>query len=172
MSDPVTKAPAIYAYLIDAAEGERQVLSLLSPADAASGLPSEAIVGSLRDAKGAIEPENFAANPLFGEFLHHVIERHATRSQAFRDEARRLRAGWLFVTDLRTAHPEGPVPPEDILGAFRIENGEVLPHSYQRSDRHRLLTERGFFRLDPAVERALIDALRGLERDPTGRDVP
>jgi hypothetical protein len=43
------------------------------------------------------------------------------------------------------------VPPEDVIGAFRVGSGKILPGSYVASPTHRLLTARGFFQLSPAL---------------------
>lgn len=39
------------------------------------------------------------------------------------------------------------MPPEDIVGAFEIKNGQVVAASYRASPKHMILSANGFFRL-------------------------
>jgi hypothetical protein len=41
------------------------------------------------------------------------------------------------------------VPPEDIIGAFEVQGGEVVTDSYQAFPEHRVFTERGAVQLTP-----------------------
>jgi hypothetical protein len=145
-------------------EGEQDLVTLLPPdLLLARGLAPEAIIGVLTGPlgeDGRITPENFARNRVFVEFLHDVIARHAPLQPGFQAEARRLGNGWIYVIDQRTPTPQGPVPPEDIFGAFEVRNGEVVPGSYQPSPRHRILSADGFFRLDAGLHAALMQELR------------
>jgi hypothetical protein len=52
------------------------------------------------------------------------------------------------------------VPPEDIIGAIAIQAGTLIPSSYWRNDRHRLLTSDGFFVLTAELEATLLHQMR------------
>jgi hypothetical protein len=153
----------VYVCRVSTSQGQRDYVTLL-PSDVVfeQGLSPETIVGELAHPLGpgeSIQPENFARNRVFVAFLHEVIARHAPEQPGFQAEARRLGNGWLYLIDQRTPTPQGPVPPEDILGAFQIQNGEVVPGSYQASSRHRILSSAGFFRLEPGLHQCLLQEL-------------
>jgi hypothetical protein len=153
----------VWVCRVQTPEGPKDYVTLLPPdAVREQGLAPEAIVGELAHPLGmgeSIQPENFARNRVFVDFLHEVIARHAPQQPGFQAEARRLGNGWLYLLDQRTPTPQGPVPSEDILGAFQIQNGEVVPGSYQASSRHRILSSSGFFRLEPGLHRCLLQEL-------------
>ena len=123
----------------------------------------EAIVGTLprgdSDDDGSISFEGFIPNEGFSRFLHLVVAEHAPTSAGFQAEAERIGNGWVNLVDRRTPTPEGPVPPEDIIGGFQVTGGRAVPGSYVASKNHRLLTERGFFHLDDGLHRKLVDEL-------------
>jgi len=101
--------------------------SFLPPSDLeyATGLPPEAIIGELRNPH-AHKPEDFLQNGVFREFLAHVIEKHVPADPAFMAQVRRKQNGFVYIFDGRTPTPQDAVPPEDIIGCFEIENGEIL----------------------------------------------
>jgi hypothetical protein len=139
------------------------------------GLAPEAIVGVLSeqwDPTSAITPEVFARNSVFVDFMHAVISRHGPNQPGFQAEARRLGDGWVYVIDQRTPTPQGPVPPEDILGAFEVRGGTVVPDSYRRSPQHRILSERGFVRLGDELQECLLRELAALGTRPSEEQRP
>ena len=71
--------------------------------------------------------------------------------------------GWVYIIDLRTPEsPQGRVPPEDIIGAFEVRSGEVVPGSYQASEEHRVLTENGLVQLPSSLREAFVRELSRL----------
>jgi hypothetical protein len=127
-----------------------------------TGAVGEAVVGALpRDGSEheSISPEGFVPNEAFIRFLHLVVAEHAPTFAGVQTEAERIGNGWLYIIDRRTPTPEGPVPPEDIIGGFQVKGGRVVPGSYVAGESHRLLTERGFFHLDDELHRKLVDEL-------------
>lgn len=125
------------------------------------GAVGEAIVGTLvpSDTDGTLSVEAFTPNENFAQVLQHVVAEHAPGTEGFRAEAARVLNGWVYVVDRRTPTPQGPVPPEDIIGGFRVEGGQVVGGSYIPNPRHRLLTERGFFHLEDALHQQLVAEL-------------
>jgi hypothetical protein len=166
--------PTVYVCRVDTPEGTKDYVTLIGPEAAFSqGLAPEAIVGVLLrplELGESITPEVFARNRVFVDFLHAVIARHGPDQPGCRAEAKRLGEGWIYIIDQRTKMPGGPVPPEDIIGAFEVKGGEVLPGSYQPSPRHMILTPNGFFRLDDGLQQSLLRELAsrnaGVERNP------
>jgi hypothetical protein len=148
-------APSICMVEVVTPDGPRSYVALRPPdAIFSEGLIAEAILGVLKRRLGPeepITPDVFAPNSVFSSFLAETIARHAPLQSGLCAEAERIGNGHVFLVDQRTPTPEGPVPPEDILGAFRVEGGKVVPGSYTASPNHRLLTANGFFQLDDAL---------------------
>jgi hypothetical protein len=144
-------------------EGTRHYVTVLSPETMFSqGIVPEAIVGVLAERwqpTDPITPDVFARNKGFVEFLHEVIARYGPAQAGFQAEARRLGDGWVYVIDQRTPTPQGAVPPEDIVGGFEVKGGMVVPGSYVRSPKHRILSERGFMRLSADLQHCLLQEL-------------
>jgi hypothetical protein len=165
----------LYVCKVDTPEGVKEYVTLLPPDLAFSrGLAPEAIVGVLSHTLGAeerITPEIFARNPIFVQFLHETLARHAPNQPSFRAEARRLGNGWVYIIDGRTRTPGGAVPPEDIIGSLEVKQGEVVPESYRASPKHRILSRDGFFRLDPELHRCLLEELAARRSSP-GDELP
>jgi hypothetical protein len=155
--------PSVYVCRVDTLDGTKDYVTMISPEVAFSqGLAPEAIVGVLLrplEPEEPITPEVFARNRVFVEFLHMVIAQHGSDQPGCRAEAERLGEGWIYIIDQRTATPEGPVPPEDIIGAFEVKGGEVLSGSYRVSPKHMILSPRGFFRLEDGLRRCLLREL-------------
>jgi hypothetical protein len=148
---------------------DRDVVAIVSPDVALTeGLPSAAIVGQLltpRNRGGQLEAANFAVNPTFVDFLHRFVAERVPQEEGFVQAAARQGTGNIFVIDLRTPTPEGPVPPHDIIGYFRIEGGKVVVSSYAaNAARHRILSEAGFFRLNPLLMDRLRDDLQKTDK--------
>jgi hypothetical protein len=147
-------------------------VSLLSSEHVARhGLAHEAILGSLRVSPqhgGEITPANFVANPQFVDFLQEFLGRVAPTDPALARAARAQGDGWVYLLDRRTPTPMGDVPAEDIFGGFEVRGGELVAGSWHPMDSHRLVTERGVFRLDRFLAPRLLEALEQLP----GPDTP
>jgi hypothetical protein len=161
-TDPVpADSNAYYVYRVKLPEGFRDVVSLV-PHDTvfASGLTEEAIIGDctqLLHKNGRITDTNFRPNKPFVDLLHNVIATHALTLPGFQAEARRQHSGCLYVIDARTPAPAGEVPAYDIIGAFEVREGTVVPQSYQPNGNHRLFSSNGLFKLDPTLREKLMD---------------
>jgi len=94
--------------------------------------------------------------------MHAVIARRGPTLPGLIAEARRLGKGWVYVIDQRTPTPQGAVPSEDIVGAFEIKGGKVVPGSYRPSPEHRILSARGFLRLGSELQPYLLEELASL----------
>ncbi|MCC7126924.1 MAG: hypothetical protein IT178_18910 [Acidobacteria bacterium] len=124
---------------------------------ALGGLPAEAIAGAF-DGDGLVE--TFRQNPRFVEFMHAVIRTAGPTDPDLQLAAQAQHDGWIYVIDLRT--PEGPagrVPPEDVIGAFEVRSGHVVPDSYQPNDAHRVFAANGLVRLPRGLFEAFLEAL-------------
>jgi hypothetical protein len=145
----------------NSSNASRRIVSLLPPdAVAALGaLPAKAICGELIGDERA--ETSFRPNPAFVEEMHRVIADTGPRSPALAKTARRQKEGYVYVIDLRTPQGvQGAVPPEDIIGAFKVEQSRVVPGSYRRSPQHKIFSRNGLVRLPPDLNDALIAALK------------
>ncbi len=127
------------------------------------GLLPEAIVGEYLESPsghGNIEPEKFAANTVFKDFLHAVIATCGDLPDIVL-EAKRTGRGLVTVIDRRVPDVNAAIQPTDILGGFTVENGVVT--GYSRNPNHVLLNEYGFFILDANIKFRLLHAIEALE---------
>ena len=127
-----------------------------------AGAAGDSIVGTLPrsdSAEGAFSPGGFVPNEGFSRFLQRVVAEHAPSVGELQAEAERVGNGRIYVVDRRTLKQDGPVPPEDIFGAFQVAQGRVVPGSYSANPSHRLLTERGFFHLEDGLHQKLVAEL-------------
>jgi hypothetical protein len=137
-----------------------KVMSFLSPKEVQSlgGLPNEAIAGFMLG--DTPTTETFRPNPLFIEFMHRVIRTAAPFDPDLCAAAREQRDGWVYITDLRTLDgPPGRIPPEDIIGAFQVQNGEIIPDSYAANALHRILATGRLVCLPPSLRTAFVAQL-------------
>jgi hypothetical protein len=91
--------------------------------------------------------------------MHEVISRRAAMLPGLRAEARRQGDGWLYLIDRRTPNPQGRVPPEDVVGVFRVSGGDLVPGSYQRNPKHLILSSNGFVQLGTELQSCLIEEI-------------
>ena len=157
-----------YVYRVRFQDGFKDVVSLV-PHDNAfeSGLAAEAIIGmraSFSDSSEPITAATFQPNKPFVQFLHDVIASHAPDLVGLREAARRQGNGWVYVIDARTPTPAGHVPPHDIIGAFEVKEGVVVPGSYRPNENHQLLSANGIFRLEPTLREHLMDRIMQSQR--------
>lgn len=163
MTDDTPSTLPISIVEVRTPDGMASYVTLARPGDAIeSGLVSEEIIGQLLDPHregDLLAPDNFARNRAFVDVLHEVIRKHGPSVPNLAAAASRQASGWIYVIDGRTPTPEGPVPAEDIVGGFEVSKGAVVPDSYQANPNHRVLSHRGFFRLDPLLQQRLLDEL-------------
>lgn len=155
----------VFVYVVDVAGGTKHYVSPLpTHVTESTGLQPYAIYGRLtRELKDgeAISPKVFTPNPAFVDFLHTFIAEYAPKDTLFRKEVERSEDGWVYVIDARTPTPDGDVPPEDIIGGFQVEDGELVPESYNGNTKYVVLTEHGFTRLTDKLQRIFIRKLGG-----------
>jgi hypothetical protein len=151
-----------YVYRIRTPDGEVEVVSLVPPEQVVSeGLSAPAIIGGYG---GIVENERdlvsgFRPNGAFLDLLHSLISAHAPALRAVQESARRQGSGEVLVIDGRTPTPDGEIPSRDIIGGFSVENGAIVPESYQPNPHHRLLTADGLFQLEPTLYERLIERI-------------
>ena len=152
-----------YLYTIQSKRGPYSVLSVLAPQeDIQNGLPPEAIIGTLPANVTSVNPIDFKPNPAFANFMHNVIRRYAPLHKDLQNAAKRKGEGWIYIIDCRVAQPQAEVEKEDVIGAFKIESGVIVPDSYQRNNEHLLVSKRGTFRLDDWLKNKLLEETRSI----------
>jgi hypothetical protein len=69
----------------------------------------------------------------------------------------------LYVIDGRAPAPrrgrEWKVSSEDVFGEFDVKKGEIVPGSYRPNPQHRILSKKGFFKLEDELADCLLVAL-------------
>ena len=131
------------------------------------GLRPEAIIGELIAGPEKIDPENLRENEIFAKFLCWVIAKHAGGNQALLTEAARIGTGSVKVIDLRFGDRSGPVPDEDIFGAFDVKDGQL--NAFYGNRAHKALGPAGLMKLDAYFESKLLEELRALPEVETGK---
>ncbi|HUK83542.1 MAG TPA: hypothetical protein VLZ12_13025 [Verrucomicrobiae bacterium] len=130
------------------------------------GLIPEAVVGVLQKPireGGKLEPSNFARNSIFVNFLHRFIAERAPLDPEIQNAAGRQSTGHVYIIDARTFGPDQKVPPEDVIGRFRVEEGTIVTGSYEPNPGHVILSNSGFFKLSPTMMRGLREDLVRLQ---------
>jgi hypothetical protein len=158
-----------HLYDVDTDDGPVKMIAVLPPEAAReSGLPSPAVAGTVPLDAPAITLENFTENAEFSDFVNFVISKHGETDPALAAQAEAQGDGWIYMVDLRIVEDEAAegdvsaVDTEDILGAFRVQGGKVVPGSYRGNPNHRVLTERGLMQVDGWVHERLVEELQRL----------
>jgi len=144
------------------------LFSFLSPADVAGmgGLPRPAIMAKTAGPEST--PDRWLFNEGFRRFLHQVMRQAGPADAGLKTAAQQQQKGWIYIIDLRTPQgPQGQVPPEDIVGAFEVRDGQISPETYQPVAAYRLFTANGFPQLPPTLHAALHAALKALATPKT-----
>ncbi|HQR36799.1 MAG TPA: hypothetical protein PLF26_00245 [Blastocatellia bacterium] len=152
-----------HLYDVETENGWVSMLAVIPPDRAlAAGLPSPAVVGTVPKDAADITPANFTPNVEFSDFLNYVIGKYGADDPALQHQASEHGDGWLFMVDLRVGEDEGEIQSEDIIGAFRAENGSVVDGSYRANPKHQLLTSRGLPQLAEWLQEKLVEELLAL----------
>jgi hypothetical protein len=145
------------------------VLSMLSPSEVKSfgGLPGEAVLGVYAGPDESLD--HFRPNRTFIDFLHRVLADLGARCPELAAAARAQGNGGQYQIDPRTPEgTDGNVPPEDIIGAFEVREGVLVPGSYWPNPEYRVLTKNGPTGFTPTQREAFVSALRERRSDAGG----
>jgi hypothetical protein len=159
--DPLQRFPL---YLIEAREPDGPVYLLtfltLDELEPIGGLHPQAIVGKILDPEAGIEPDNFARNRAFVDFMHGVIRRVVPTIPDYIMAAAEAGDGWIQVKDARSILARGGEAEGDIIGSFEVSGGRIVPESYVPAEDHWILNEDGIFTPHPAIQDAILAVLR------------
>ena len=155
-------------------ETQFKVLSVLTPEDVEhiGGLPAEAIAGAfgtrvkdadiLSDKEERLSVARFRPNAVFADFMHRVIATYGPSDPDLQAAAAEQGSGFLYIVDLRTPEsPTGRVSPEDIVGAFTVDEGKI--DDYRPNPNHLLFTEHGLVCLPPSLAALHLRELKRLK---------
>jgi len=123
-------------------------------------LSPEHIVGRLLRARadgGKLTVENFVQNPALVFLLHDFLRRELSTRASLQAAARRQRDGWLSLIDQRVldAPARRQTLAEDVIGFVEVRGGQLVPGSYRGNPAHRLLSAKGLFQLEYALQERL-----------------
>jgi hypothetical protein len=134
-------------------------LSFISPDHVFErGMPGQAVLGLLTAGPDHFDREHFVPNRLFREFYHEVLAGNVARCPDLIEEAKRRKSGHIFIIDPRTPTPNGDVPPEDIVGAVAVDDGEVA--GYEGNPNFEVYGANGPMRIGGWWRGVLVDEIR------------
>jgi hypothetical protein len=92
--------------------------------------------------------------------IHQVISKNIGFDESFRAMALYQKSGFLNINDSRVFTPFGRVAdPEDILGTIALDDGVMIPGTYEPMPTHRLYTSNGLFQLNDFLYSRLLESL-------------
>lgn len=139
----------------------KHLLTLLPPEVIfREGIKPQAIVGEFLDFEegSSPDPKKFRQNTAFTELLHEVMESESRKAPPLIDAAKKVKQGDLRLIDARAKDPKNP-PARDIIALLVVEGGKIV--GYKRNPAYRAYSEDGMLRLPPAVEKELMERIRG-----------
>ncbi|KDQ56907.1 hypothetical protein JAAARDRAFT_158152 [Jaapia argillacea MUCL 33604] len=123
---------------------------------------SSTIVGWLPAAAQAGEQEaglnDFVENPRFRDVLQEAIRDGLKEGvdEIQINGAKQTQEGWMHIHDARNVPALGRIgDPDDILGSVRVEDGIILPETYQPMPSYRLCTADGVTQLTEGLANKL-----------------
>ncbi|KAK4049056.1 hypothetical protein OIV83_004418 [Microbotryomycetes sp. JL201] len=105
-------------------------------------------------------PRNFTENRDFRTVLHDILRQAVTFDAKLHTEAQNRQDGWIHIADARAPADLNRVPdPSDIIASVLVQEGRIVPESYEPGGMHRMVTNDGLMKLDeglmPIVRQAL-----------------
>jgi hypothetical protein len=140
---------------------EYKVLSILSSEEIKKmdELPKKAICGYFT--KDDLSPENFVPNQEFIDCLHKTIRFQGYKLESMKLAAKRQGNGYIYIIDFRTNEGiMGNVPPEDIIGGFKVRNGRIIFEDYAPNHNYKVYTNNGLIKLPTELKEKLIEELK------------
>ncbi|OSD01041.1 hypothetical protein PYCCODRAFT_1436823 [Trametes coccinea BRFM310] len=115
---------------------------------------------------------DFVENERFRAVLHEAIQ-SALRDgvdEVQKNGAIQTREGWMHIHDNRNVPALGRIgDPDDIIASVRVENGEILPETYQPMPSYRVCTGDGVLQLTEGLAQRLVEVLQARVREERQR---
>lgn len=104
---------------------------------------------------------SFVLNPVFARTLRQVMADHVAEDPGWQNQAAIQGNGALNINDQRVYIPFGRVgDPEDIVGIVRIQDGQIIPNSFEDMPTWRPISPSGgLFQLSEFLQRRLLSKL-------------
>lgn len=110
--------------------------------DKSKPIPDRLILGYSNSDE--LSPTTFEENEAGVAFLHDVLRRFLLEDSFLQGQATMQRNGYLNICDQRNPPPFGRIPEiEDQIAMVQLENGQILPDSYEPMPTFRPLTITG-----------------------------
>ncbi|KAF8323724.1 hypothetical protein DL93DRAFT_2027985, partial [Clavulina sp. PMI_390] len=106
--------------------------------------------------------QDFVPNQPFLDILHTSIQKalEKGRDAVIVAEALNRESGWLHINDSRNVPALGRIgDPDDIIGTVLVEDGKVVPSTYQRMPSYRVCTSDGVTQLSEGLDAELRENL-------------
>lgn len=111
-----------------------------------NGIKDKAIVGYLKDPDAPVLHGNITYNPSFIYLFHTVVKASSINSKQLSEAALKQNTGYIYVIDLRDKNwPKTKA--QDIIGAFKLDEGKIIADSYSPNPNYQLISEDGSFKL-------------------------
>ncbi|KAK7207183.1 hypothetical protein BZA70DRAFT_270677 [Myxozyma melibiosi] len=121
-------------------EGNDQIYLLSENVVSMSGMPTALSMGVLTDTKN-ISESTFTPNPRFPPIMHATIAKYVEEDPTFTSLASMYGNDFMAIYDQRSPPPYGRTPEvEDILGMVKVQNGVIVPRSYEKNNMYRFAT--------------------------------
>jgi hypothetical protein len=105
-------------------------------------------------------PNTFHPNPEFEKLLHSTFKKYVHLDPSLQGLALSQKVGYMTLHDLRVFTPFGRVAdPEDLLGSVLLDQGKIVPHSYDPMPTYRLLSSHGITELSDFMHEKLLQEL-------------
>ncbi|KAL1670290.1 hypothetical protein GGF50DRAFT_42901 [Schizophyllum commune] len=145
---------------------------------------SAAVIGwlpAVAGAEGDAGLNDFRENPHFRNLLHRAIREGLEQDvdEVQRNGALQLQAGWMHIhgtsiplhADQQFSLDERNIPalgrigdPDDIIASVLVEDGRILPETYQPMPAYRVVTADGVVQLSEGLAQKLKELLEAAER--------
>ena len=151
----------LYVYSIKIEGNDMAALSFLHPDEVQQyGLLAEGVLGEVDPLRPNMTVDGFTPNEAFMQLLTQLIVMHAPQLSALQKQAQFVKNGAVYVIDYRSLN-EGEKPPfEDVIGWFGVQDGKIIPESYNPSPHYHLLSNAGVIQLEPTLEQLLLEHVR------------
>ncbi|KAL1728349.1 hypothetical protein EV714DRAFT_215426 [Schizophyllum commune] len=145
---------------------------------------SASVIGwlpAVAGAEGDAGLNDFRENPHFRNLLHRAIREGLEQDvdEVQRNGALQLHAGWMHIHgEQMTCYGSAPTPPhernipalgrigdpDDIIASVLVEDGKILPETYQPMPAYRVVTADGVVQLSEGLAQKLKELLEAAER--------
>lgn len=116
-----------------------------------SSIRSPAVLGLL-PANENSGLDTFIPNDAFVKLLHKTVKEGLIEDEIWVNHAVQTQSGWMHVFDQRNPPPLGRIPDaDDILASVRVEEGQIIPETYEPMPSYRLVTSDGVCQLTESL---------------------